>query len=69
MLIYKCNDLTNSSGANNSDECENVHAEARLCRRNLLIGGWAVGAGVRCPFVCMCVCVRACVHACVCVYI
>ena len=78
MLIYKCGDLTD--GANSSDECDNVHAEARLCRRNLLIGGWAVGAGVRhnyicnatyiCVYVsvyCTCVCLCACGCGCTCV--
>ena len=47
MLVYKCHDLTNSPAANNSDECSDVHAEARYCYANLLIGGWAVGAGVK----------------------
>ena len=47
MLVYKCHDLTNSPGANNSDECSDVHAEARYCYLNLLIAGWAVGAGVK----------------------
>ena len=56
MLIYKCHDLTNSTAANNSAECENVHPEARYCRANLLIAGWAVGAGVRktsCLYLCL----------------
>ena len=47
ILIYKCDDLTNSSAANTSDVCDDVHPEADRCRANLLIGGWAVGAGVR----------------------
>ena len=47
ILIYKCDDLTNSSAANTSDVCDDVHPEADRCRVNLLIGGWAVGAGVR----------------------
>ena len=46
ILVYKCDDLTNSSGANSSDVCEELHAEARRCRINLLIAGWAVGAQV-----------------------
>ena len=82
MLIYKCDDLTDSAGANSSDVCDDVHAEAEKCRRNLLIGGWAVGAGVRhiyaylcnvyhvillCLCVCVCVCVFVYVCMCVCV--
>ena len=47
MLVYKCHDLTNSGAANSNSECEELHAEARYCRANLLIAGWAVGAGVR----------------------
>ena len=47
ILIYKCHDLTNSTAANTSDFCDDIHPEADLCRLNLLIGGWAVGAGVR----------------------
>ena len=47
MLVYKCHDFPNGTAANISDECANVHAEARLCYDNLLIGGWAVGAGVK----------------------
>ena len=47
MLVYKCHDFVNMSAANSSDVCSNVHAEAIFCRTNLLIGGWAIGAGVR----------------------
>ena len=47
MLVYKCHDFMNISAANASDVCDDVHAEARLCQSNLLISGWAVGAGVR----------------------
>ena len=47
MLVYKCHDLTGSPAANSSDECHSVHEEATYCYANLLIGGWAVGAGVR----------------------
>ena len=47
MLVYKCMDLTNSSAANTSAPCHSVHEEANACRGNLLIAGWAVGAGVR----------------------
>ena len=47
MLVYKCHDFPNRTAANISDECDNVHAEASLCRDNVLISGWAVGAGVK----------------------
>jgi len=47
MLIYKCRDLTGSPAANVSGPCYSVHPEAQACRGNLLIAGWAVGAGVR----------------------
>ena len=47
ILVYKCDDLTDSPAANSSDVCEELHAEARRCRINLLIAGWAVGAQVR----------------------
>ena len=47
MLVYKCHDLTNTSGANINDVCDNVHEEVNYCYANVLIGGWAVGAGVR----------------------
>ena len=47
MLIYKCSDLTNSSAATSSSICDHLHEEADACRSSLLIGGWAVGAGVR----------------------
>ena len=47
MLVYKCHDFMNMSAANSNDVCNNVHAEASLCRANLLIGGWAVGAEVK----------------------
>jgi len=47
MLLYKCSDLTAILGANNADgPCFSIHDEARDCRANLLIAGWAVGAGV-----------------------
>ena len=79
ILIYKCYDLTDRPGANSSDVCD-AHAEVHRCRSNLLLAGWAVGAGVRhicaylcnvyhvillCLFVCVCVCV--CVFVCMCV--
>ena len=47
MLVYKCHDFVNMSAADANDVCDDVHAEASSCRANLLIGGWAVGAGVR----------------------
>ena len=47
MLVYKCHDLTSSPAANISDVCDNVHPEITYCYANVLIGGWAVGAGVR----------------------
>ena len=65
MLIYKCDDLTNSPGANSSDVCDEVHEEARRCTRNLLIGGWAVGAGVRHNYICNAYLVILCVYVCV----
>jgi len=47
MLVYKCSDLTSIVGANNADgPCHSIHEEARDCQDNLLIAGWAVGAGV-----------------------
>ena len=51
ILVYKCDDLTDSPLANSSDVCTVLHEEGRRCRRNLLISGWAVGAGVRCTYV------------------
>ena len=47
MLVYKCHNFTDSTAVNSNGECEDVHAEARYCRANLLIAGWAIGAGVR----------------------
>ena len=47
MLVYKCRDLTNSSAATTSAPCHSVHEEANACRGNLLVAGWAIGAGVR----------------------
>ena len=52
MLVYKCLDLTNSPAATASGPCHSVHEEANACRGNLLIAGWAVGAGVRKCFIC-----------------
>ena len=51
MLVYKCLDLTNSTAANASGPCRSIHEEAQACLGNLLIAGWAVGAGVRNYFV------------------
>ena len=47
MLVYKCRNLTNTPAATASGPCHTVHEEARACLGNLLIAGWAVGAGVR----------------------
>ena len=44
MLIYKCKDLTEANVTNGP--CHTIHQEARDCRNNLLVAGWAVGAGV-----------------------
>ena len=46
LLVYKCHNFRDSSAANESNMCHQVHEEARFCRANLLIAGWAVGAGV-----------------------
>ena len=47
LLIYKCDDLTNSPAATTSGVCHSIHEEASACRTNLLVAGWGVGGGVR----------------------
>ena len=47
ILVYKCHNLTNTAGEDNSAPCRQVHEEAIRCYYNVLIAGWAVGGGVR----------------------
>ena len=46
ILVYKCAELTTPDSKNANGPCDDIHEEASDCKRNLLIAGWAVGAGV-----------------------